>query len=488
MKKSMISYGEGKSSMVKPLQMYRDLSKPMKSAIWFTIINFFNTGLSVLTTPIFTRLLSTAEMGVVSVYNTWESIITICLTLNLAYGIYEIMLVDYKSDKHRMTLSLVMSVITLCGIGLLILLVCPQLLMGLVGLPRIMLFIMLTHILVTSVVSFWITQKKFEYDYRPCSIVMILSTVLRVGMSLAFVVMAQENRAFFRILGMALPDYILGAILLGVIVIKAKGKVLFSYAKQAIAFNIVLIPHYLSGILLSSSDRIMIMRMVNEDKAGIYSLIYSCAALLNVLFASLSSVFTPFAYKSLQEGNFSALSDKSDKLIQLTMKAALLLILLAPEAVAIFAPPTYYEGIPLIPALVLGIYMTFLYALFGCVEFYYKKNKFITMATLLGAAINIVLNLIFIPKIGYTAAAYTTFIGYAIMAFAHGVFTKQITKEQAFDYKKITYSMLFLTVAAFLIMQLYDFIWIRLVLALVVLVLAAIDLKNNFMTPKNTEL
>lgn len=473
--------------MVSPLKLYNNLSKPMKSAMWFTIINFFNMGLSVITTPIFTRLLSQAEMGVISVYNTWESILTVCITLNLACGIYEIMLVDYESDKHRMTLSLVCSVLTFCTVGFAIAWLFPDLMQQLFGLSREMLSIMLLHIAGSSIVSFWITQKKFEYDYRMCAIVMISSAIMRVGGSLVLVLLANTNKAFYRILGMAIPDYILGVVLLLVILYRGKGKIGFRYIKHAVRFNVVLIPHYLSGILLSSSDRIMIARIVSDEKAGIYSLIYSCAALLNVLFASINSVFTPVAYTALRNNDLATLSDKSNKLVALTMKAALLLMLLAPEAVAIFAPPTYYEGIPLIPPIVLGIYMTFLYSLFGCVEFYYQKNKFITMATLLGAVINIVLNLIFIERIGYTAAAYTTFIGYAVMAVAHGVFTKKITAEAAFDYKYLTKSMLLLTVFAFVIMGLYHYLVIRWLLAGAVMIFAVLDLKNNFLEAKASD-
>ena len=42
--------------------------------------------------------------------------------------------------------------------------------------------------------------------------------------------------------------------------------------------------------------------------------------------------------------------------------------------------------------------------------FYYKKSGFIAFASIVAAAINIILNYILIPRFGFVAAAYTTLV------------------------------------------------------------------------------
>lgn len=49
-------------------RIYKNLSVSMKAALWFTICGFVQKGISFITLPIFTRLLTTAQYGIVSVY------------------------------------------------------------------------------------------------------------------------------------------------------------------------------------------------------------------------------------------------------------------------------------------------------------------------------------------------------------------------------------------------------------------------------------
>ena len=49
--------------IMKIITKYRKCSVQVKASFWFLICAFFQRGISVITTPIFTRLLSTAEYG-----------------------------------------------------------------------------------------------------------------------------------------------------------------------------------------------------------------------------------------------------------------------------------------------------------------------------------------------------------------------------------------------------------------------------------------
>ena len=53
----------------------------VKASFWFLICSFLQKGISVITTPIFTRLLTTSEYGQLNVFNSWLGIITIIVFL-----------------------------------------------------------------------------------------------------------------------------------------------------------------------------------------------------------------------------------------------------------------------------------------------------------------------------------------------------------------------------------------------------------------------
>ena len=65
------------------LQKYRKMSVQVRASFWFLICSFLQKGISSITTPIFTRLLTTDEYGQYGAFNSWLGIITIFVTLNL---------------------------------------------------------------------------------------------------------------------------------------------------------------------------------------------------------------------------------------------------------------------------------------------------------------------------------------------------------------------------------------------------------------------
>ena len=60
-----------------------NISKGVKASFVYTISSLLSKGLAIITVPIFTRLMSTEQMGVVNLYNSWNSMIGAFATLSL---------------------------------------------------------------------------------------------------------------------------------------------------------------------------------------------------------------------------------------------------------------------------------------------------------------------------------------------------------------------------------------------------------------------
>lgn len=85
-------------------------------------------------------------------------------------------------------------------------------------------------------------------------------------------------------------------------------------------------------------------------------------------------------------------------------------MMVGPEIVKLLASSKYWEGIGIIPPVVLANYIIFAYTLYVNIEHFYKKTPYITLNTVIAAGLNLILNYIFIPRYGYMAAAYTTLV------------------------------------------------------------------------------
>ena len=85
---------------------YNSLSINMRASLWFLVSAFFQRGISVITTPIFTRLMTTDEYGEFSIFYSWYGIITIFVTLNLYFGVYVRGLVKYEDEREIFSSSM----------------------------------------------------------------------------------------------------------------------------------------------------------------------------------------------------------------------------------------------------------------------------------------------------------------------------------------------------------------------------------------------
>ena len=58
-----------------------------KAGLFYTVGSFFNKGIAFFTIPLFTRILSTTDYGIVSTYNSWVGIVTVLLSMTLYMAI-----------------------------------------------------------------------------------------------------------------------------------------------------------------------------------------------------------------------------------------------------------------------------------------------------------------------------------------------------------------------------------------------------------------
>jgi O-antigen/teichoic acid export membrane protein len=90
------------------------------------------------------------------------------------------------------------------------------------------------------------------------------------------------------------------------------------------------------------------------------------------------------------------------------------------------------------------------------------------MGTIIAAILNIGLNIIFIPKFGFIAAAYTTMVCYFVNMFLHYFITRAVLKVKLYDDWFMFLAIGVVIAISALFMSLYSTILIRYALLLVI--------------------
>ena len=98
---------------------YRSLSISTRASIWYTFANVLVKGIALLSTPIFTRVMTTNEYGTFTIFQSWYNIILIFTSLNIYLSGYTKGLLKFRNSVDEFTSSsLSLVILVTCGWGL----------------------------------------------------------------------------------------------------------------------------------------------------------------------------------------------------------------------------------------------------------------------------------------------------------------------------------------------------------------------------------
>lgn len=448
---------------------YPKFSKEMKATIWYTVCNILVKSLSLITVPIFTRILSETDYGIVSVYNGWHDIFFIFGTLNLFYAVYNNAMLRYRNDIAGYTSSMIILIDIIAIVFFASYCIWPWLWRNVFQLSPTLLMIIFIELFTVPAYNFWMSEQRFFFRYKMVVVVTLLIAISSPILSFILVGIA-EDLATAKIVGTAFPSILIGAMFSLYFLYKGKKYIEIRYWMYALKFNIPLIPHYLSGTVLNQCDRIMIARSVSNAKAGIYSVAYNASFTITIVTTAINNSLVPWIYNKMREKEYEMIEKRTAMILSFFAIVLLFFMLIIPEFVMILAPPSYQEAIGILPILVMSVFFQFLYGFFGTVEFYYERSIYVMLASVIAAVLNILTNLWMIPVFGYLAAAYTTLFCFVMMSCTHYIFLRIVLKKEKvdatiFDIKRIIFIAGIFVGIGFLELSLYRFIIIRYMIA-----------------------
>jgi len=202
----------------------------------------------------------------------------------------------------------------------------------------------------------------------------------------------------------------------------------FKYIKYMLGYSVPLMPYVLSSFILAQFDRIMINSSAGSTQAGLYSFASNIGMLLTFVTSSLHLAWMPDYYQYLDDKNYQAIDHDAKKIFKIICLAGVFLIFFGKEIGMILADKSYHFALGAIPIIVIGYIFNAFFAFYGWNIAYEKKNIYLSITVLISGAVNIALNIIFIPRFGYMAAAVSTAVSYFIMALLAWIVSRFLLK------------------------------------------------------------
>ena len=426
--------------------MANNNSKALKSGFWYIFSNILVRGITIITTPIFSRLLTHEQVGEYSNFNSWLTIAVIIVTMRMESSMISAKF-DYRDRLGEYNRSMIVLTAILTGLWAVVINSFPGYFADKFGFGQFYINLLLVYCFFHAIINIFQINERYAYRYKRSVFVGILTAVSTAVVSVLLVVLMQDKLAG-RIIGGIVPVIVIGLILFAFFFGKEQSVAPASWG-YTLRICIPYIPHLLSLQVLNSVDRIMITRICGSADNALYTIAYSCGHIVTLLMTAMNRAYSPWLGDKLNENADKEIRRVTNYYISLFCLMAIGMMLLAPELLLIMGGRSYLEAKYVMPPVAMGCVCQFIYTLYVNVEQYKKETMGMAFASVAAALLNFGLNAYFIPRYGYNAAAYTTLAGYLFLLTVHMLLVKHLNLIGVFDNKyvlSVVAGMLLLTV------------------------------------------
>lgn len=187
---------------------------------------------------------------------------------------------------------------------------------------------------------------------------------------------------------------------------------------RSLRFGAPFILHVTGGALLIYVDRILLQRLAGPAVVGVYSVAYVVGSTVGFVYGLLGTAFEPFVYRRARRGRSIEryLADYRRAALALASILALLFSIAATVLIVPIYGTTYHAAISIVPVVavsyvIMGLSKEATYALTVL-----QRPSVVAVGSALGAALNVGLNLLWIPRWGAYGAASATYVSFACQA------------------------------------------------------------------------
>ena len=181
--------------------------------------------------------------------------------------------------------------------------------------------------------------------------------------------------------------------------------------KAGLRFGLPLIPHMVGIWMFNTVDRLMLTGMVNTAETGLYSVGFAVGQAVTLVAAAVNYAWSPFFYAQMKDRGDAAKPEVARFATYwvLAMCSVFLLVSgFSRELVTLLAAEPYRQAYQVVTLVALGLLFGGFYYVVVNPLFWLHKTPLIAAATLTSGLLNVVLNLLLIPRLQMMGAAVAT--------------------------------------------------------------------------------
>lgn len=223
--------------------------------------------------------------------------------------------------------------------------------------------------------------------------------------------------------------------------------------KEMLFFSIPLIPNVMNWWIMNVSDRYLLAYYIGYEATGLYSVSYKLPTILTVI----NLIF----YQAWQISAIeNAKAENRDRFYGNLFKINMSLMLLATSGILMILKPfmhiyvaeDYFIAYKYVPFLLVGTVFSAFSSFFGVGYLTSKKTMQAFTTSVAGSIVNIVVNILFIPKIGIQAAAISTLLAFLVMWLIRVYQTRRFCKINI-DLKRLIPALLVVFIQSYLVIS-----------------------------------
>lgn len=193
-----------------------------------------------------------------------------------------------------------------------------------------------------------------------------------------------------------------------------------SFLKESIKYGLPLIAFEFAAIILMYGDRFLIQYYLGSKSVGFYSAGYNLPMYVSNLFVgplglAISPIYMNIWTNKGVEETKRFLSKALKYFLLIAIPVIFGLIAIDKEAISFLASIKYLQSYVIVPYVIIALMIFGTYHIFGAGLYIYKKTYLLAILILASGFLNIIINMILIPRLGIVGAAVATLIAYLIL-------------------------------------------------------------------------
>ncbi|MBU2488760.1 MAG: oligosaccharide flippase family protein [Proteobacteria bacterium] len=365
--------------------------------------------------PIYTRLLTPSEYGLVNVFWTWVPIFAVLLSAN-SFSAVSRYWFEEQDDFGGFLLTTLAITGTCLAVFSVLAVTFSNRLSGLLGLPRPLMWLLLPFVAAFIIESLFLQVFMPQKKSRLIGTATTLRAYAGFAGGVAGVLLARGNPSFALLAGQFLGGILFVGVMVHFLVPFVRRSATRAHVRYLFSYSLPLIPYTLSGTILAQFDRVMINSISGSADAGLYSVAYNIGMLLSLLVSALVMAFTPDYFEYMNTGRYRKLDEDVRKMVWTVFGGAAFLTLFGSEVGLMLAGEKFHAALGIVDVVVFGYAGYALWFIYGRNIGFVKKVVYSPIIAGIGGGLNIGLNWLFIPHYGYMASAWTTVASYLAMA------------------------------------------------------------------------